>query len=433
MKITCIVQRYGVDVVGGAERLCRGVAEGLAAADHDVEVLTSCARSYVTWANAYPEGVERVNGVLVRRFRSEGERDMEAFNARSETLFGGNGPTPEDETAWVEAQGPRVPGLVDFLHGAGRDRDRLLFFTYLYYPTVHGMPVAPERSVLVPTAHDEAPLYLSIYDRVFELPAGMVFNTRAEAELVRRRFSRLPEHQEVIGVGIDDLDELAAARGPETPSGAPTRSAGRSKVTAAPEARGAATGSGPEAGGAASGSGREAGGDPVVLYAGRIEPGKGVDQLVEYLGRFRRETGNGLRLWLMGEAAMELPGEDWIEPLGYVDDDEKVDRFRRATVLALPSTLESFGIVALEAMAAGTPVLANAGGAAAVEHCESARAGLWYRDYAEFREALTLLLDDPALRHALQKNGASYVRENYSWPRIVKAYENFLERLDSAP
>lgn len=402
MKITCIVQRYGVDVVGGAERLCRGVAEGLAGAGHEVEVLTSCARSYVTWANAYPEGVERVNGVLVRRFRSERERDMEAFNDRSEELFGGGGHTPDDETAWVEAQGPHVPRLVDFLHDVGHERDRLVFFTYLYYPTVHGIHVAPGRSVLVPTAHDEAPLYLPIYDRVFELPRGMVFNTRAEAGLVRRRFSRLPERQEMIGVGIDGLDRLGSLDtgstlepGPPTSERAPDAAAER----------------------------------PVVLYAGRIEAGKGVGRLVDYLRRYRGRTGSGLRLWLMGEPAMELPDDDWIETLGFVDDDEKVERFRRATVLAMPSTLESFGIVALEAMAAGTPVLADAGGAAAVEHCRNGRAGLWYRDYAEFREALSLLLEDADLRRSLQKNGASYVRENYSWPRIVDAYESFLERL----
>lgn len=405
MRIACIVQRYGSDVVGGAERLCRGVAEGLAKAGHEVEVLTSCARSYVTWANAYPAGVQRIDGVLVRRFRCTRERDIQAFNVRSEELFSSGGDhTPDEETAWVEAQGPCVPGLVDYLHDIGRDRDRLLFFTYLYYPTVHGIHVAPGRSVLIPTAHDEAPLYLPIYDRVFALPAGMIFNTRAEADLVRRRFSRLPPRQEVIGVGVDRLTDLARpAAEPQRPPDSP----GAASAPASPS------------------------GDPVVLYAGRIEAGKGVGRLIEYLRRYRRETGSTVRLWLMGETAMDLPGDVWIQSLGFVSDDEKVERFRRATLLGLPSTLESFGIVALEAMAAGTPVLADAGGAAAVEHCREARAGLWYRDYAEFREALSLLLEDAGLRRVLQKNGASYVRENYSWPRIVKAYEDFLQDVSS--
>jgi len=388
MRIAMIVQRYGADVVGGAESLCRGVAEALARRGHEIEVLTSCARSYRTWANHYPEGSERLHGVTVRRFRARRERDVDAFNALSEELFTNPDRTGDDEVAWIEAQGPQVRGLVDHLHSAGGDHDFLLFFTYLYYPTVHGVHVAPERSVLVPTAHDEAPFWLETYRAVFELPRALVFNTRAEGDLVARRFPTLDCPTAVAGVGIDDLDALEAA--------------GQAADSATP---------------------------PTVLYAGRIEEGKGVGELIDWLRRFRTAEGSDLRLWLMGEAAMALPDEPWIDALGYVSEKEKRRRLASATLLAAPSALESFGIVLMEANAAGTPVLANARSAAYVELCRAANGGLFYDGYPEFAESLKLLLNDPALRDSLAASGATYARRTYSWDAVADRYEKLLTSL----
>ena len=67
MKIAIAAQRYGADINGGAELHARYVAEHLAR-HAEVEVLTTCAQDYVTWANVLPPGVETINGVTVRRF-----------------------------------------------------------------------------------------------------------------------------------------------------------------------------------------------------------------------------------------------------------------------------------------------------------------------------------------------------------------------------
>ncbi len=387
MKLSLVVQRYGTDIVGGAERLCRGVAEGLAER-HDVEVLTTCASSYRTWANDYPEGSQSVAGVRVKRFRTLRERDIDAFNALSQRLFAGVR-APEAELDWIEQQGPYAPQLVDHLHTVAQDRDLLVFFTYLYHPTVHGIHAAPNRSVLVPTAHDEAPLYLDTYRAVFTLPAALIFNTQAEQELVARRFPEARQPQRVIGVGIEGLSMLEAAGRRASPETATTS----------------------------------------LLYAGRIEEGKGVGELIEHVRAYRQDTGADTRLWLMGEPAMELPEEAWIEPLGFVSQHEKAKRLAAATVLVAPSALESFGIVLLEALAAGTPALANANSQAYVEHCVGSNGGLYYRDYTEFREALGILEGDARLRSAMAQAGAAYVRRHYSWAAVVDAYDEFLTAL----
>lgn len=393
MKITLVVQRYGEEIVGGAERLARGVAEGLAERGHDVEVASTCALSYRTWANHYPEGTSRIRGVLVRRFRTTRERDVGSFDELSSRLFGGADRTAAAEAEWIEAQGPYAPGLIDHLHAVAGDRDTLLFFTYLYHPTVYGLHTAPQRSVLVPTAHDEAPLYLETYRSVFHLPRGLVFNTRAEAELVRRRFPEAGQPSIVAGVGIEDIDELAREA---------RRVAREGPLPAAP---------------------------PVLLYAGRIEEGKGVGELIGSLRRFRRERGIDLRLRLLGEPAMELPAEDWIEPLGFVSAEAKRRHLAEATLLVAPSALESFGIVLLEANAAGTAVLANAASAAFVEHLSRGGGGLWYADHEELAEALALLLSDARLRAGLAAQGARYVRDGFSWPAVTRRYEDFLGTL----
>src|SRR5215470_1645337 len=112
MKLAVVVQRYGLQINGGAELHARYIAEHLAK-HADVEVLTTCATDYVTWRNELPPGVESVNGVTVRRFKVRHPRDPRVFGERSHHVFE-RPHSIADELRWLDAEGPTSPALIRY-------------------------------------------------------------------------------------------------------------------------------------------------------------------------------------------------------------------------------------------------------------------------------------------------------------------------------
>src|SRR5688500_1286749 len=86
MKLAIVVQRYGADISGGAELHARYIAERLAR-HAEVRVLTTCARDYLTWSNAYPAGVTTVHDIPVERFPVSRGRNLLDFARRSARVF----------------------------------------------------------------------------------------------------------------------------------------------------------------------------------------------------------------------------------------------------------------------------------------------------------------------------------------------------------
>ncbi len=430
MNIALIIQRYGTEVLGGAEHLCRLMAERLAAL-HDVDVLTTCARDYVTWKNEYPEGADRIRGVTVRRFANARTRDLDSFNRYSEWIYS-NAHTRADEMEWLTQQGPWCPPLVDYLRRHQQQYDVLVFFTYLYAPTVLGLEVNPAKSVVIPTAHDEPAIRLEIFKDVFSRPAALCYLTDSERRFVRAVFPDRPLIEEVVGVGIDippqppdrrtppalEEEVVAPGEGDRDPS-SPAEEDTPDEVPSHLLARGAVF------------RRRHRLYGPIVLFGGRIDPGKGCEELIEYFGSYVKEGGEAT-LALMGVKLMSLPEEPSIRFAGLLSDRERVQALEAATVVVCPSPYESLSLVALEAMAVGTPVLANARSTVLVEHCINGNGGLYYADRDEFVECLTLLVGDARLRAALGSSGRDYVRRNYRWDVVLGKYDRIFSAVRNA-
>ena len=86
MRILYVVQRYGEQIAGGAEQHARAFAERLVERDHQVTVLTTCAQSYVDWANVYPRGwstLERRGGVPRAGRAARATRTSSAVSTRA--------------------------------------------------------------------------------------------------------------------------------------------------------------------------------------------------------------------------------------------------------------------------------------------------------------------------------------------------------------
>ena len=403
MRLALVVPRYGAEIASGSEHLCRLVAEQLAGR-HDVDVLTTCARDDRTWKNSYPQGDDRIRGVTVRRFANDRPRDPEAF-ARHTDWIHGHDHSPDDEAEWLKQQGPWCPGLQSHLEEHHADYGALIFFNCLHAPTVLGLRVAPARSILVPAAQDVPALRLDLYREVFSLPAGIAYTTAVERGFLKRTFSIGAKAEETVGCGVDlppsTLHDRPRAGRPSSPlSGRGTVFRRRHRLYDA----------------------------PVALYGGRMEPGKGCEELLEYFNTHAESDGD-TSLVLMGLKLMPVPDALHLRFAGLLSETERTQALEAATVVVAPSPSESLALLALESLAAGTPVLANARSDVLVDHCQRSNAGLYYGSRDEFLACLRLLIRDDDLRADMGRRGRDYVRANYRWEVVLGKYDRLIAGL----
>ncbi len=376
-KIALVVQRCGKEVNGGAELECLQYAQVLAGS-YNVEILTTCALDYLSWENHYPAGVEKIADVVVRRFPVDRPRDMEKFSQLSRHVYEHvQSVSRREQEEWLDAQGPNSSELETYIIDNQQHYDTFIFFTYLYQPYFLLRHVK-EKAILVPTAHDEWPIYMSIWDDFFALPAGFIFNTREEVDFLKKRFPELSFKGPVIGNGVERPNSVNPLRFREM----------------------------------------FAVDDSFLLYTGRIDESKGCRQLFDYFIELRKTESFPRKLILMGKAAMEIPEHPDIISLGFVDEQVKWDGLSAADWLINPSPHESLSIVLLEAWLVGTPTLVTDQCEVLVGQSKRSNGGLWYNDVDTFKHIVCNV--DILTRKSMGNLGGKFVQDNYSWSNILQ-------------
>ncbi|QXU47634.1 glycosyltransferase family 4 protein [Chryseobacterium sp. D764] len=412
-KIAIVVQRYGLEINGGAELHARLLAEKLSAI-YDIEIITTCAIEFERWDNHYPEGIEIINDIKVRRFKTL-KKDLKKFNELSKIarnlykyysrkLSVLNFPyliykrfkynkKDFNFNEWLEVQGPYSNDLIQFIKDKKENYKAFIFFTYLYHPTNIGIREVADKSILIPTAHDEPQFYLDGYSQLFSLPEFIMYNTQIEKDFVEKVYPQAQKlKSEIAGIGFDDYDVT---------SGTLPQDLYQNKY---------------------------------FIYIGRIVEDKGCVMMIEYFKDFKEKKPEyrDIKLVLVGKNSLDekiTQGDDIILT-GFVDHELKNALLANASALIMPSFYESLSLITLEAMLLKVPVIVNKNCEVLYSHIEKSETGKSFTDSNEFSEALTFYLQQTQENLISEGNKAKdYVLKNYSWDTIINKFNSAIKSL----
>ena len=387
-RIALVNQRYGLEVNGGSEYYTRLIAERLTG-EFQVDVITTKSLDYTTWENHYKANEEDINGVHVRRFPvvTCRAKDFNEYNGAYLAKLSAGQADEADEKVWFEKQGPFCPAAIDYIRENKGNYDAFIFVTYLYYLTVMGMPEVAEKSIFIPTAHEEPFIHFKSFETIFRKPKAYVFLTDEEKALVQGLFHTENIPCQVMGTGVDIPCE-------------PDEKAFREKF------------------------GIE--GD-YLIYVGRIDEGKDCPMMFKYFMEYKkRRPESKLKLVLMGKPVCEIPRHEDIVMLGFVSEEDKFSGISGAKALVLPSKFESLSISVLEAMTLSVPVIVNGICEVLKGHCLKSNGGLYYMNYFEFEGIVDYIFSHEKEYGIMRENARDYIEKNYRWDVIIKKFSGLI-------
>ncbi len=414
--------RYGKEINGGAELLCRIIAERMTR-HWNVDVLTTCAIDYVTWKNEFKPGQHVTAGVNIHRFLTSRERPTKYFNfvyailarvvkgqIQRQAVHNGLRETDKFkafkrfvfcmifgprlfgrplERLWMYLQGPISKDLSDFIYQHRKDYDAFIFFTNTYATTFYNLPIVTDRAVVVPAAHDEPCLYFRMFERNTLFAKAVIYSTPEEKALFEERFPGTKSMtNKVTGIGVEKRHPGNAERF-------------RKKYGIK--------------------------GD-YIIYVGRIEESKGCKILFDFFLAYKKKNPN-VTLILLGKPVMAIPGDPSIISLGFVDEEDKYDGITGARCLMMPSPYESLSIVLLEAWMSGTAVMVNGNCEVLKGQCERAQGGIAFTNAEQFERGLDTMLTDLDRTQKMAESGRVFTEKTYDWKKIEQDYTDVIASL----
>lgn len=394
--IAFVIPWYGDDIRGGAESECNQLAHCLQKAGIAVEVLTTCVKeaSSNRSVNTLPEGESVESGVLVRRFKVR-QQNIERFNQANLKLYHNERVTLEEEKMYWD-EDINSPDMYAYIRTHKDDYKYFIFMPYLYGPTYHGSIECPDNAVIIPCFHDEAYAYMQTMRERASNFKKMIFLSKPESDLAHKLYDLSDVDTAILGAYVESGWENEC-----------NADAFRKKYKIQ---------------------------EDFVLYAGRKDPGKKADELIEYFSRYKRlNPQRKIKLIMIGGGSLEIPidCQNDIIDLGFVSLEDKHNAFAAATIFCNPSYFESFSIVIMESWLVKRPILVSEHCKVTMNFCLESNGGLYFDEFGTFAECMDYMLDNKEIADKMGQNGYEYVQNHFVHDVILKKYVDMLELNDS--
>jgi len=409
-KVCFLVCQYGNEVNGGAEYHCKMLAERLTSNYH-VDVLTTKIINYNTYEPYYTESSEHINGVHVLRF------DCQPFNRKTHDYWRKKSKLSrkirrnlyrlglsksisnllpvwnlgiKQETEVLKSHGFYSTEMLDYLQQNKHQYKAIILMSYHNPHTIFGAQIAPEKTILIPTLHEESEAFRSIQTHVFTKVGHIAFNTIEETNLAKQLFGNRIAANSVVAVGVEtefgNQDQQVKEK-----SDLPAH---------------------------------------YLHYFGRVCRSK-LDQLIPWFIDYKKKNPSDLKLVLTGRIFEEKIVHPDLIYTGFVSDEEKIDLVKNATLVVNPSKSESLSLLLLEAMDLGKTVIVN--GKSDVMKGHAIRSGFaaeYYMNKDDFQQIIHKYLTNPELLADNKVKAKNYVQENYNWKLIMQRVHHMIEQFN---